>query len=488
MKSIKLSIFCLLILGIARLNAFNDSIQPIPEFLNLDLPLFDFPFIRYSTESGIRRTLDQTSDLAVNKKIKDYFLSYENLSMQQALAITEDLHSTNYYLQNKMWNRILPVTQPNKKIFNRIGANVSSGIIDYLLAYQLMIFSPVWLHEEFHRSGLSLQGIGSHNDTYYRFGAKSADAGGSVSKIRDEDLIRFKANDPAGFVRTHASGIESQFYLLRKLQMGNFFQDKQYPTVAMNILLTNAAVNYVNQFKQDDYDSIIDSMNVRGFNPSDRDYVGWDFTAWVYDLFRADQPYTERGTHPLGNGINRIIKRSQLSNTEYDYLVKMGRMQYLNYVSPAMIGIDRIRLNDQWAFNFSMRHILTSFGYDLSLDLFLDHRGNQWLVSLHNYKNFSTNFPGLEIWRNDLFPKLKKENLSVDLRTMLWLQPQNQLFLTDKSQAGGLLGLKATGKISNRLQYYLDLEAKSDGWVAASPYLDKAISFRVGLNCNFSQK
>lgn len=476
----------LICIAIGPVKASIDTIQPIPEQLSLDIPLLDYPFVRYAAEAGLRRKLGKTADQTVAITAKDYLRSYENLSMQQSLAITTNLHSTNYFLQNKLWNKWLPVDRKNKRFLNRLGANATAGVVDYLLAYQLMIFSPVWLHEEFHRSGLTLQGIASHNDTYYRFGSRSDDAGGSVSEVQDGDLIRFKANDPSGFIRTHASGIESQYLLLRRLQSGNFFRKDHYPNAVMNILLTNAAVNYVNQFKQKDYDEIIDSMNVRGSNIPDRDYVGWDFTAWVYDLFRSDESYAQRGPHPLGNGINRIVKRAQLSGPEYDYLVRMGKMQYLNYLSPSMLGINQIKLSDQLSFNFAIRHILTSFGSDLSLDLFLDHRKQQWLISLHNYKNLSTDFAGIEVWRNNLLPRLGQQKIILDLRGMVWMQPKDQLFRTSDRETGGLLALKASSTISRRMQFYLDLEAKTDGWVAGSPFLDSALSARLGLSVDFS--
>src|SRR5690606_2409563 len=136
-------------------------------------------------------------------------------------------------------------------------------------------------------------------DTYYRFTKNNEDAGGSVSKVFDADLIRFKQIDPVGMVRSFESGIESQYLLLRNMQKDNFFRKTQYPNIAMNILLSNAAIDYVNQFKRDDYDRTIDSMNVNGSEIANRDFVGWDFTAWVYDMFRPDEPYEDRGIHPL---------------------------------------------------------------------------------------------------------------------------------------------------------------------------------------------
>ncbi|TJZ63124.1 hypothetical protein FAZ15_02165 [Sphingobacterium olei] len=57
-------------------------------------------------------------------------------------------------------------------------------------------------------------------------------------------------------------------------------------------------IDYVNQFRRNDYNASIDSMNAHGLQINDRDFVGWDFTPWVYDLYRPNEPYEARGICP----------------------------------------------------------------------------------------------------------------------------------------------------------------------------------------------
>jgi hypothetical protein len=45
----------------------------------------------------------------------------------------------------------------------------------------------------------------------------------SVSKVSDEDLIRFKDESPADLIRMHEAGIEAQYLLASRLQRNNFF-------------------------------------------------------------------------------------------------------------------------------------------------------------------------------------------------------------------------------------------------------------------------
>jgi hypothetical protein len=343
-----------------------------------------------------------------------------------------------------------------------------------------MVFSPVWNHEEFHRNGLTLQGISSFDDTYHRFTGQEA-PGGSVSRVFDADMARFKANDPQGLVRSFAAGIESQFLLVRNMQKDNFFYRTDYANVAMNILITKQAVDYVNQFRQNGYDRSIDSMNYYGKTEMTRDFVGWDFTPWVYDLFRPHEPYEARGIHPNGAGIDRAIKRTDLTAEEDAYLIRMGRLQYFNFLSPFMVGINRIRVGERTNFNFALRHYLTSFGYNLNADFFIERNGQHWLVGLHTFHNKDHAYPGVEVQRLFLKVPAAKKEMSVQARAMTWVQPTRESFYATNGSWGGLAGLKVFYPLSRKMSIYGEGEAKTRGWVAGNPFLKSNVSFRAGL-------
>lgn len=473
-------ILCTLLLGTAPIAMrAQDSSYTITPRLLLDLPLIDAPYGWHAAQMAANKRLGITDGANGSVNAGDLLRGYESPSMQQALAVTKDLHATNYYFSNKLWNGLIAPTSKKRYLFNRIAANAQAGLVDYLLAYNLMVFGPAWMHEEFHRSGTTLRGIPTFNETYYRFGGGIPSA--SVSHVSDADMARFKQEAPNELIRSFASGIEAQYALVRSMQQDNFFQRAQYPNVAMNILITQQAVGYVRQFRAADYDQSIDTMNFHGDQMAERDYVGWDFTAWVYDLHRPGEAYADRGAHPYGDGIDRAVKRAKLTPEEDAYLVRMGDLQYLNFLAPDMIGLHGFRMGNSTRFNFAVRHILTSFGYDLGGDLLLDRRGRQWLLGIHTYHNHERSFGGLELMRKGLRLGRGDRTATVDLRGMLWMQPEHGGFYDRDGQLGGLLTVRAGFPLGGSLKTYIEAEGKSHGWVMANPYLNSNLSIRAGL-------
>jgi hypothetical protein len=93
---------------------------------------------------------------------------------------------------------------------------------------------------------------------------------------------------------------------------------------------------------------------------------------WVYDLFRPDEPYSARGIHPSGTGINRYRKTTDLTDEELSYLHAQRYWYIFNYVSPMLFNVNRITIGDAGLYgNFAFRHFLTSFGTDTLLKTFL---------------------------------------------------------------------------------------------------------------------
>ncbi|GAB2796619.1 hypothetical protein GCM10027275_47460 [Rhabdobacter roseus] len=461
----------------------QDSTRANAYGLYLDFPLVDFPFLRQAAHMRVAKRGGTSGEVPA---FRDYVAAYESPSMPQALAFTKNFHSTNYYLNNQLWGRLLPPDTRRRAFYNRVLANLSSGLVDLLFTYQGVLFSPQWLHEEFHRNALTIHRVPSYDETYNRLNGGYAN--GSVSRVLDEDLVRLKQQVPQELVRSFAAGIESEFLLMRGLQKDNFYRAARYPNVLLNVLLTKHAVDYVNQFKRPDFNASIDSMNHYGTQIADRDFVGWDFTAWVYDLFRPDEPYAARGIHPSGVGIDRARKTTTLTQEEYDYLAKMGKLQYLNFLSPFMLGVNRIRLNQHTAFNFAVRHYLTGFGYDLSTDLLLEHKGRPYLLSFHGYQNKHRFYPGLELESTFLLPLPSGKELRLQPLLMLWQQPVRQRFDDQKGQLGGLLHLKAAYRLNPTWSLYAAVETKTSGWVAGHPYLRPNTGGRLGFLGYFGKK
>jgi hypothetical protein len=161
----------------------------------------------------------------------------------------------------------------------------------------------------------------------------------SVNKIRDEDLIHFKDESPADFVRIHKAGIESQYLLTSRLQRNNFFYNQNYFNEwSYLITILNAHINVISSASPEDVDASTAQMNKVESDIASRDFTGFDMTAWVYDLFRPNEPYQARGDHPSGTGIDRYRTTEGLTEDELNYLKRQGWWQIFNYLSSMMIG------------------------------------------------------------------------------------------------------------------------------------------------------
>jgi hypothetical protein len=447
--------------------------------LTLDFPLADFPYINDAAQSEANRRLNplpgnnapvQTTDYA-----KAYFSRYNNLSMRQLTAMAENLHGTNYYINNLLWNKWVKPTNKRRRVLNRVLANITAGVPDFLMSYYLP-FGNGYAHEEFHRNVLTVNNIPSYDEFW------SFNNGQQITHVRDEDLVYFKEKQPADFVRLHTAGIEGQYAFLRNMQKQNFFYDTKYPNVAINVLLTKYIIDYVNQTDASDYNSTMRKVFSGEPTIEERDINGDDFLTYTYELFRPNQPYTARGIAPNGVGIARYLTTDQLTTEEFDYLKKMGRLQYLNFLSPHLIGINQIRISENFKFNFAVRHLLTSFGYEIGGDVFLKLKEKNILLGFHGYRNKNNFFPGIEGSLINHPVAIGTKKLRTNTTVMLWTQPENQGFFTSKAQPGGLLAMQLRYPVSKSFQPYLEVEGKTKGWVANNPYLKSSISARAGFS------
>ena len=109
----------LLVVVSTSLNASaQDSTYVINERLLLDLPLIDAPYAQAAACMSYNKRLGLASGGSTSPTITDWLSGYESPSMQQALAITKDLHGTNYYFTNKLWNGVIKPTNKKKYLLN----------------------------------------------------------------------------------------------------------------------------------------------------------------------------------------------------------------------------------------------------------------------------------------------------------------------------------------------------------------------------------
>ncbi|MFN8776605.1 MAG: hypothetical protein ACK5XV_07555 [Flavobacteriales bacterium] len=447
MAKIYLTIFALFLLNpLAKAQPATDTTKLILEF-----PLVDFPY----------------QNLA-NKTTGDFFSSYKNPSMSQSLAMSNNLYSSAHYGINSL---IKSKSRFKTRLYRNLAA-LGFGIFSSYIP-----FGNGWLHEEYHRAVMTRRGVNSFNQmNTFPFGNVTV----SVNRIRDEDLIMLSDEYNIDFRRLLVAGMEGEFAQIRELQKNNFYYNQGLPNIPLYWLSTLNSISYLNGLSQ--YDELIDQANEVELSVDSRDFTGPDYTAWVAALFNPQRPYEERGIHPSGVGINRYIKTTDLNDDEIGYLKKQGQLHWLNVISPQLFGFKRIRLksDERGAYygNFAVRHVLTPFGNSISLDLFYQTPANNYFFSLHNYNNLHQSFFGIE---GAIIDKKITNKLMISSRGILWTQPGGQAFSDHRANLGGAFNIRNSLDL-NHLRFFLDVEAKSAGWLMGNVFLEENVSFILGFN------
>lgn len=448
-KEFGLVIICLFIYQTAFAQGSKDTIG-----LYLDLPLIDLPYQSYAS-----------------KTTGNIIEGYANPSMQQSLAMSNNLYGSAHWGIKKL-------IKTDSEFNNILFRNGAAAAFDLFSLY--IPFGVGWLHEEYHRAVMTVYEINSFNDmNTFPFGSNEV----SVRKVLDEDLVRLSDNHNPDFVRLMTAGNEAQYHQIQTLQKENFFYNQDLPHIPLYWISTFTNIIYVNESAADSFDDLVDEINESdGADVAKRDFTGPDFTAWVNSLFYPTVPYSDRGLHPSGVGINRYIKPSGLTDESREYLEKQGNLQWLNILSPHLFGFPKFKLRStesgDYFGSFSIRHLLTSFGNDISLDIFYQTPNHNLFFSLHNYNNRNSSFGGIEVALID--EPYAHGKLLISGRGMLWIQPENQSFNTNNGSIGGLLGLKTTYS-SGLINPYFNIEGKTEGWVMGNEFLEYNISFILGL-------
>jgi len=445
----------------------SDSIILQPE-LNVELCIIDFPYFS-----------DAVNTVCEGKPyFGGYFAAFANPSMHQSLSLTSSLYSGLHYGINKLFrfNADKSMSFMKKFLYNFtvIGA-------DWLL-----LSAPGfdgWLHEEYHRAVMTRFQVNSFNDMnlYPLF-----ESAVSVSHVKDIDLVRLKQESPSDFVRMHVAGIEGEYLLVDDLQKKNFFYDQFLPHEFISLLATINSISYVRICSQAEViDPETDYYNKTETDVEERDFTGFDFLAYTYDLFRPNEAYQNRGIHPLGNGIDRYIKTTDLTTEELDYLWMQGNLQWLNIVSPMLFGFRQIAF-PRFGFygNFALHHYLTSFGNDISCNVFIKTIKNKFIFSYHHFQNYERSFPAIEMQMIDVYKKIGSYHLIYTPRIILGFQPYHQAFKTLKSDFLGLAECCAE-IVFDHFAPFIELSAKTNCWVAGNEFLSSNFSMRFGLKLRF---
>jgi hypothetical protein len=429
--------------------------------LKLDVPFFDVPY-----------QID-----AMNTVGYGFFGSYANPSMAQATAVTADIYSAFHYGMRAFYDDVNMNTTLKEIIYYG-----GTALGDFLLTY--MPGGDGWLHEEFHRAVMSRYRVNSFNGmNLFPFGAEFV----SVSKVRDEDLIRFKAESPADFIRMHAAGIEGQYLLASRLQRNTFFYNQNYFNEFLYWTMTLNSHFYVMASASPAMVNVrTEQMNKAETDIASRDFTGFDMTAWVYDLFRPNEPYQARGTHPSETGVDRYRTPEHLTEDEREYLTRQGWLQAFNYLSPMMLGFRSLPLgNTDITWNFAFRHFLTSFGTDVTLEILINIEEFKFVAAYHNYQNYEHIFPAIEIEMLDYPVSIKNLVMYISPRIVAGIQPKKQAFFTSEAEFLGLIGCRMDFQITKQWLPYIEVMAKTNGWIAGNEFLEKTINARLGISARF---
>jgi hypothetical protein len=103
----------------------------------------------------------------------------------------------------------------------------------------------------------------------------------------------------------------------------------------------------------------------------------------------------------------------------------------------------------------------------------------------HNYQNYEHIFPAIEIEMVDYPINLKNISMYISPKIMVGIQPKGQVFFTSKAEFFGLLGSRIDFQITKHWFPYIEVMAKTNGWIAGNEFLEKNISVRLGVSARF---
>ena len=400
-----------------------------------------------------------------------FFQSYLNPGMENSLAYSTDFYTAAHFGLKKA------IHFKNSSFWQIFLQRMSISAFDVLSMQMPLAFS--WLHEEYHRGVMTQYGVNSFNEVLlFQFGASSI----AVSHEKDEDMAMLCDRHHADFVRLMSAGQEAVVDLNRTLQANEFFYRQNLDNEVLYWMTAFQNLIYISSCASGNGDAGSKERNNLEVNIEDRDFTGMDMNAWIDALWNPDKPYSDRGPHPSGNGINRYILTENLPEECVSYLHRQAKLDIFNFISPMLCGFSRFRLaqteNGAYYGNFAFRHYLTAFGDDIALDLYLQAPWANLYATLHSYNNYEHHFGGLEVGLVD-YP-LFDNHLQLGGILMGWIQPNDMLFRTPDGTFGGLAKVRVNYH-SRFIDPYLELGWKSKGWVAGNANLDNGIFLKSGI-------
>lgn len=368
------------------------------------------------------------------------------------------------------------------------------------LYYFYIRWGSVYFHEEWHRAVLGNRNIQSSNGVFKSAGNEEVI---SVDHVRDEDLIRLKRDHPDEMVRLSIAGYESETTFSHLLRTDSFLEDRGGASYAPILLYNGLQTSlYIKSCTRKAGSQVTIQMTFQDREEKNRDFVGLDCNGYVYDLFRPEEPYENRGVHPSGEGIDRYIKyhdgysatgailntllygtpfhASDLTGPERKYLRRQADLSLLNFVSPSNFAVNRLPGPGDSEWNFALEHYLTPFGYSIRLNMHFRIGGLFFEGALQSYHNGKMVLPGasLQIHR---FPfQFLDEDLLLSGGAEIWVQPRGLGFWSSQKRTGGRLYGSLGIPLLPWLEIYGEISLKTGGWVPGIVYHKREAEFRTG--------
>jgi hypothetical protein len=308
-------------------------------------------------------------------------------------------------------------------------------------------------------------GLGSHINFAFPDGAYTInDSGGNFYKYDWPRMIE--------------EGMESEYLLVEKMQKNNFFCEQGMANEFLYWLANLQAWQYA-------YMPFLlgaTTMMVEGKEQE----VSADSLQWAYYLFHPEEYIPEDSPDPPDSETGDVIGLSDLRDHEKVFLQSRALWALVNLASPMMFGIRSIPLGDGFSGNFALRQFYTSFGTDLSFNLYLKKAPFNLVFAYHSYINYEHYFPAIEAELID-FPVQIAPNFRLLLspRMLLGVQPKDQEFMTREPEFFALAGCRADFVVSGHVLPYLEVNAKTGGWAAGNEFLEANVSLKAGISLRF---
>lgn len=405
-------------------------------------------------------------------------LPYSVPSMHQSLELSNSFYELGFWGIDALGDKLFV---PKEKIYTN-GRKAGNAAFKFALGLafskygsELPVPLGVWGHEEFHRSVLGVNNIASKNGNWI-FNRWD----GTVYGVSDSALSMLKQGNIENLMYSYVAGVQYEIALNQKIALNDFYKNRSLNKNAL--LLYNAW--YVYDYFRFSASSLSDSVKIlappdESRNPVERDYAGADLTSWAFDMFNPDAPYTSRDPFPGGDGVNRRIGFSDLSQEAQDYLKKQKNLSLLNFINPSIFFINSIRISNSLSFNFFTRFVPTHFGNEVALYLPVKYKKFDLLIDFHSYSNKVSSGLGFGA---GLFNYAFAEKMEADFILNIWNQPES--FFDNSKVTGGQIELSTRYSLNRNFSGFVSVCGKTKGWIIANPYLDENVSFRFGLNYN----